>query len=289
MKKSLSHLPQEKQDELERIKDIILEKIGDVRMIVLFGSYARGQWVEDIHTEGHTTHVYESDFDILVTTKSKKTAEDSDLHDRVEKAIEATKQVQTPYSIIYHTFSYVKQMITEGHYFFTDIKKEGVNLYLKKSKYDLGPINILTPQQRKIVAEEHFKQWFKSAKTFYTAYELILGKRRNKEAAFLLHQAVERFYGAITLVFINYRYRLHDIQALGRKAVSYNPQFAEAFPRDTAEQRAAFTLLKKAYIDARYKPSYKITKKQLEYLAKRVKILQRLTKKICKEKIDSFI
>jgi predicted nucleotidyltransferase/HEPN domain-containing protein len=288
MKKTLAHLPQEKQAELERIKDIILEKIPDVRMIVLFGSYARGQWVEDIHTEGHTTHVYESDFDILVTTKSKKTAEDSDAHDRVEKAIEATKQVQTPYSIIYHTFSYVKQMITEGHYFFTDIKKEGVNLYLKKSKYNLGKAKILTPEQRKIVAEEHFKQWFKSAKVFYKYSDIALKNRDNKFAAFNLHQATERFYGAVTLVFINYRFRLHDIERLGRKAVSYNPEFAEVFPRDTAEQRKAFTLLKKAYIDARYKKDYKITKKQLEYLAKRVKILQRLTKKICTEKIDSF-
>ncbi len=32
----------------------------------------------------------------------------------------------------------------------------------------------------------------------------------------------------------------------------------------------AFKLLKKAYIDARYKKDYKITKKQLEYLAERV-------------------
>ena len=44
-----------------------------------------------------------------------------------------------------------------------------------------------------------------------------------------------------------------------------------------------------AYVDARYKKDYKITKKQLEYLAKRVKLLQRLTKKICGAKIKSFI
>jgi predicted nucleotidyltransferase len=72
MKKSLTHLPQHKQDELELIKDVILEKIPDVRIIMLFGSYARGDWVEDIHTEGHNTHVYESDFDILVATKTKR-------------------------------------------------------------------------------------------------------------------------------------------------------------------------------------------------------------------------
>jgi len=42
-------------------------------------------------------------------------------------------------------------------------------------------------------------------------------------------------------------------------------------------------------IDARYKKNYKITKKQLEYISKRVKILQRLTEKNCKEKIKSFV
>ena len=76
---------------------------------------------------------------------------------------------------------------------------------------------------------------------------------------------------------------------LGRKAVSYDPKFAEVFPCETAQQRKLFKLLKRAYIDARYDPDYKITKKQLEYLAKCVRKLQRLIKKICKEKIESFV
>ena len=89
MNKTLDHLPKHKQEELGLIKGCILDNIPDVRMIVLFGSYARGDYVEDVHTEGHTTHVYESDFDILVAAKLQKTAQDSDLHDKVEKAIQA--------------------------------------------------------------------------------------------------------------------------------------------------------------------------------------------------------
>ena len=289
MKNSLAHLPEDKQKELELIRDVILEKIPDVRMIVLFGSYARGQQVDDIHTEGYVTHVYQSDFDILVVTKDKKTAENSDVHSRVENAIEATKLVETALSIIYHSFSDVKERITEGHYFFTDIKKEGVNLYRKKSKFDLGAVKILTPAERKTIAEEHFKQWFKSARDFYTSFEFNLNRRKNKLAAFELRQVTERFYSAVTLVFINYRYRTHDIERLGRKAASYDAEFAKVFPRETKEQDKLFKLLKRAYIDARYKKDYRITRKQLEYLARRVKILQRLTKKICKEKIESFL
>ena len=70
-------------------------------------------------------------------------------------------------------------------------------------------------------------------------------------------------------------------------AVSFEKE--KTSPRATKEQDENFKLLKKAYIDAHYKKDYKITKKQLEYLAKRVKLLQRLTKKICKQKIESFI
>jgi len=257
-------------------------------MIVLFGSYARDEWVEDTHLEGHITHVYESDFDILVATKSKKVAEDFKVHDTVEQNINATGKVNTPYGIIYHSFSYVKQMITEGHYFFTDIQKEGIYLF-RTHKHKIGAIKTIPPQERKTIAREHFNQWFESAKVFYKHFEYSLRDGDYKNAAFNLHQATERFYGAVTLVFINYRFRTHDIQRLGTKAVSYNGEFAKVFPRETDEQRKLFNLLRKAYVDARYKDSYEITKEQLEQLALCVQKLHEVTKKICQQKIESFV
>jgi len=86
----------------------------------------------------------------------------------------------------------------------------------------------------------------------------------------------------------------HDIELLGIKAASYDSRFASVFfPDSNNEQRTtnnktAFKLLKRAYIDARYKKGYRITKKQLEYLSARVKVLQKLTNAICKKKIESF-
>ena len=75
---------------------------------------------------------------------------------------------------------------------------------------------------------------------------------------------------------------------LGHEAGKYDRALRNIFPRETEEQENLFNLLDYAYIGARYDPKYKITKKQLEYLAERVKILQRLTKKICKAKIESL-
>jgi len=102
-----------------------------------------------------------------------------------------------------------------------------------------------------------------------------------KKAAFELHQAVERFFDAILLVFTNYRPRSHDLEKLGHMVGGYDPALLTVFPQATEEQKKSFDLLKRAYVEARYNPGYKITKEQLEYLAQGVAKLQDLAKKIC--------
>ena len=64
MKTSLSHLPLEKQEALTLIQEIIRSHV-QAEMIILFGSYATGKWVEDRYVEDGITYEYQSDFDIL--------------------------------------------------------------------------------------------------------------------------------------------------------------------------------------------------------------------------------
>jgi len=44
MKTSLSHLPKDKQAELKALADKIRDEVDGVEMIILFGSFARGDW-----------------------------------------------------------------------------------------------------------------------------------------------------------------------------------------------------------------------------------------------------
>ena len=288
MKKSLKHLPKYKQDELKLITGIIRKQFPSAHMIILFGSYARGEWVEDVYTEGHITYEYKSDFDILVLTCTKKTAHNNTKQTAVDNLILRKKAIKTPVSIIYHHIRLVNERLKEGQYFFSDIKKEGIILY-DTGKLKLERRRKLSPAKRKQIAEEDFKMWFASAKDFYDQYKYALGKRKYKVAAFLLHQVTERFYVTALLVFTGYRPKTHNIETLGRKVSGCDTVFLKVFPRATEQQDKRFKLLKKAYIDARYKKNYKITRAELEYLAGRVRKLQRLTKKICKEKIEGFI
>ena len=66
MKDSLAHLPERKRGELAHITSIIRQTVPQAEMIILSGSYARGDWVEDVTVDGNTTYEYSSDFDIIV-------------------------------------------------------------------------------------------------------------------------------------------------------------------------------------------------------------------------------
>jgi hypothetical protein len=81
---------------------------------------------------------------------------------------------------------------------------------------------------------------------------------------------------------------IEDIEKLDRQASALAPEFFTVFPRTTPEQKRLFELLKSAYIDARYKRDFVITRGELDYLASRVRKLQELTKRICEEKIASM-
>ena len=72
MKKSLSHLPKEKQTDLRLIARYVVEVLGDqCEMIILYGSYARGNYVEyDQRIEFGIPTYFMSDFDILVITRN---------------------------------------------------------------------------------------------------------------------------------------------------------------------------------------------------------------------------
>ena len=90
------------------------------------------------------------------------------------------------------------------------------------------------------------------------------------------------------LVFSGYKIKLHDIRKLGSLAGNYNTELWQVFSHSSVDQRQAFKLLERAYIEARYNKEYKISREQLTFLIERVQKLQNLTERICLEYINDF-
>jgi HEPN domain-containing protein/predicted nucleotidyltransferase len=286
MKKSLSYLPKAKRDELKQIVQTLLE-FKEVEMVILFGSYATGKYVhQDKYVEDGITYVYKSDYDLLIILSQNKQANNINL---VHGITETLKQLKlfTPVSPIYEGAGFVNEKLSEGNYFFSDIKKEGVLLYDSKRKR-LVRKRKLNIEEIKRQAQEYFDEWFESANGFFKQFNYALKEGEYKIAAFELHQATERYYHTVTLVFTDYKHKTHDLEELGQIASTLDLEYKKIFPRKTQTEKHHFTLLQRAYVDARYKKDYRITEKELEYLAKRVIKLRDLTEKVCKAKIKSF-
>ncbi len=286
MKETLAYLPKVKQDELKLIAETI-RRMSDTEMIILYGSYARGDYKEpkDLAPERKSGHV--SDYDILVVTADKKNAADTNLWHNITEQCDKLK-LSTHVRIIAHDIQFLNIQLAEGQYFFADIKKEGRLLY-DSGNFKLARKRKLKPPEQQRIAQDHFDHWYTSAKESYRSYELNFNDNQYRKAAFELHQTAEHSYKAILLVFTGYNPNEHYLMILGHMAGKHDRALRNIFPKRTDEQEKLFELLDYAYIGARYDPDYKITKEQLEQLAKYVQKLQQLTEKICKEKIESFV
>lgn len=282
MKRSLKHLPQLKQDELNKIVEAIHKNCADIEKIILFGSYARGDYKEakDLQDGRRTGHI--SDYDILVVTEKKKSTDKFSSWNKTEKL-----KLTAPVRAIAHDIESLNINLAEGQYFFTDIKKEGVTLFESK-KYKLANKRKLKPKEKQRIARDHFSSWFKSAKTFFSQYENAIKMNDYRNAAFQLHQSVESSYKTILLVFTNYNPNEHFLWMLGQRSSKYHPDLKALFPKKNQKDKDRFKLLDDAYIGGRYDPDFKISKQDLAILAKDVKKLLKLTEEICEDKIQSF-
>lgn len=287
MKTDFSFLPEHKQRELKGIVTVLIPRFAEIEMIILFGSHARNTWVEDYYTEKGTQYSYISDYDLLIILSKNSQANSHTLTQAITERLD-NMQLRVPAQPIYHGIEFVNHELSEGSYFFGDIKKEGILLFTT-NRYQLADKRDMSPAEIQDKAQKNFDRWFQSANAFFESFEFGYNRGNLNIAAFQLHQAAERYYGAIQLVFTAYKPKTHNLEELAGLAKACDMEFSKAFPMATKLEQERFDLLKRAYVDARYNEDYVITKEDLDYLSERVQLLRDLTEKICKEKIEGFV
>lgn len=299
MRTDLDHLPITKQRELERIVQILFEEFdaakahrshahrrnGQILKVILFGSFARGDWVAD------PVGGYFSDFDLLVVVDHE------DLTDVVEywakaderllQEVAITKRISAPVNFIVHSLADVNEKLRLGRYFFVDIIKDGVALY-EAQGHQLERPEPLSSEAALGEAEALFGEWYESANRYLTNARDNVERCWGKEAAFLLHQATERLYVCLLLVLTLYSPKSHRLNFLRSQAERLAPSLALAWPRETRFEQRSFELLRRAYVEARYSPSYKISTEELSWLSERVGLLQHLVRETCEAKLSQL-
>ena len=184
MRTDLNHLPEPKQRELAEIVRLIRAQ-AEVLHIILYGSYARGDWKEAKDLKPNRWSGHASDYDILVIVETEEQARDLAFWNRLER--ECNRQgFSARVSLIVHDLADVNANLEEGRYFFVDVKREGRLLYGTEG-FDLAEPRDLTPEEEQCIAQADFDNWFERAKEFYENYEFNYGKGKLRPAIFNLN------------------------------------------------------------------------------------------------------
>ncbi|TCM19052.1 putative nucleotidyltransferase [Novosphingobium sp. PhB165] len=276
MRMDIDHLPSIQQQELARATQILMEEFsvatsratqpwkrnGKVQKIILFGSYARGDWVDE------PENGYQSDYDLLIIVSHERLTDIAEFWYVAEDKILRDPAIGRQVNIIVHTLDDVNRGLTRGEYFWVDIARDGIALY------ELAGVALAQPQPltkadafemaSKYLAEKlpDIDVWLETAATQLARNDDPLRYRRH--AAFNLHQAAETAYICYLLVRSQYVPRSHNLKFLRSLAEDKKPALIEAWPRATKLDRRRFELAKRAYVEARYSSSYEISIEDLQ-------------------------
>jgi predicted nucleotidyltransferase/HEPN domain-containing protein len=296
VKTSLDHLPEAKRRELERVVEILFaefedalkgknaphRKQGRILKVILFGSYARGDWVDD------PVGGYTSDYDLLVVVNHEELTETLEYwakaDDHLVREYSVAHRLTAPANFIVHSLSDVNKRLKKGRPFFVDIVRDGIALY-EAPDHPFEHPEPLSPAEALKEAEEHFGEWFETAAQFLVNGQENAQRGWGKIAAFNLHQATERLYHCVLLVLTLYSPKSHKLNFLRSQAERLAPTLIEAWPRDTRFAQRSFELLRRAYVDARYSPHYKITPEELQWLSERILALEGLVREVCEARL----
>lgn len=299
MRTDLDQLPEAKQRELAHVVEVIRDgfaeaisrrtmdrfRNGKVLKIILFGSHARGDWVED------PVGRYFSDFDLLVVVSHEDLTDVPEFwaktEDRLLSELSEGQQLRTPVSLIYHSLGDVNEKLRLGRFFFIDILREGIVLFEEPGQAFTEP-KPLTPQQALEESRGFFEEWLHNAEYSRQLADYALRDGERNHAAFLLHQATERLYQCLFLVRTLYTPKTHNLNRLRALAEDMEASLKQVWPNSTRDEKRAYALLREAYIKARYSREYRITNDQLEWLGSRVDLLKSLVERACLARLETL-
>ncbi len=277
LKQILKHLPPERISDLEHITQTITNT-NRVHIVLLFGSYARG----DYKSKRGKEQGKKSDFDILVVT------EDSASKRKVVGELRnAFADSEIVVQTLVVTINAVNQALEENQYFYSDIKKEGIELF-NSGSHEFASFKGLSPTRRREIAEEDFEKWYGDAEKAIKGFRFYISEKDLGWASFMLQQSVEMCYTAIEMVFSHYNTHEHNLFALRDRTLKYHIRLKGVFHYEDEEKKKLFDQLNYAYIGGRYKneKEFPVDMDKIDFWKQETEMFLKLTEEICLERIE---
>ncbi|WP_130857919.1 HEPN domain-containing protein [Olivibacter jilunii] len=284
MKKKLpDSLSEAKKKEIDQIVEVIKE-FANPDKIILYGSYAKGKYVEQVYVKKGIRYFYISDYDLVVITDNTNIKE-YELANELEKRLKARPDI----NFFMYDINHFNNGLQTGNYFFVPVYEYGILLY-DAGKTELVKPGSLSKQQIYQNAKTNYDFWINNSVEFYdSAQHKLKGGTRPSLVAWFLFQAIESLYSALLLVFMGDKPKLHNLNKYRRSVSGISEVLDNIFPevKDSYE-RKLFDLLNRAYIGGKYKMDFDIALEDLQELNSRIDKMIKITKEICLKRIEDL-
>jgi|GEM_PF-571218 len=275
------HLPAPIRDELLYVTTILFDafeettkgrcsehfRAGRILTLILNGPHAEKEWEEVAPGEA---------FRLLAIVNYPRLARSERdwrlVRDRLRRAWEHG-EITRPVRLSVESLERINGALVEGVPHFVTIAEQGIALYQIEGLRLQEPRR-LPVRERAIRGVAEFIRWHNLGTGFLAGAAFYRNRGDAPMAALMLHQACEHFYLSVLRSINLHAPRTHALDELREAAEALDPRLCSAWPRDSWFERRAFGCIRRAYVEARYGQSYRISGEELAWAFARVEILQ---------------
>lgn len=243
---------------------------GRILTVILHGPYAEQAW-EDV-PPGEAFRL------MLIVNHVRLARSEQDwrlVRDRLRRAWEHG-EIARPVRMTVESLDRINSALVDAVPYFVTIAEKGIALYQAEGLRLKAPRH-LAEEERARRAGAEFARWHKNGCDFLAGASFYRDRGNMRMAALLLHQACEHLYQSILWSFTLHGPRIHALDELREAAEALAPDLRAAWPREDRHQRRAFGCIRRAYVEARYERSYRITPAELVWALERGEALKQLT------------
>ena len=290
------HLPVPIRAELLHVATILFEafeetakgrlsqqyRAGQILALILHGSHAEKNWEQVAPGEA---------FRLLVIVNYPRLARNEGdwrlVRDRLRRAWEFG-EITRPVRLTIESLERFNGALVEGVPHFVTIAEQGIALY------QMEGLRLQTPRRlpvhdRAIRGVAEYRRWHRNGCDFLAGATFYRDQGNAPMAALLLHQACEHFYQCVLWSITLHGPRTHALDELREAAEALDARLCSAWPRDSRFERRTFGCIRRAYIEARYGRSYRISPQELAWAFARVAILAERAACVCTDHHASLV
>lgn len=211
------------------------------------------------------------EYDVLIVLREGDHRRDHEIIDMIERR----NTDDLVFMAVVHRLEGVREALLTNSTFFSTVCRRGVLVYgSMTSLQEYTPSAIVEPDLVQLAFQ--WERWFGLSRNFLSTATESASRGWYALAAFMLHQAVEHACIAVVRVCMGYRPSTHSLTRLLRLVGNISIQVSSIFPCFTDEERELFSVLQRAYLDARYREVYNVSAAETAILIRRVRMLQQL-------------